>query len=197
MKRRVLVLAAHCDDAELGAGGLIRESRRAAVWIACAGDGERREEAIAAARVLHHQTFLGDLPDGTLADFDREMVLQIEAAVETFGPAVVAVPPAGDTHPDHRAVRAAALSALRRSPVSIIEYESPSAPAGWAPDYFVPVSEDTVDAVELALAGYVSQSKALYLQEGLYRARTRAAGVRVGARHAEPYKAVRITAPAH
>lgn len=197
MKRRVLVLAAHCDDAELGAGGLIRESRRAAVWIACGLDGERREESLSASRVLDHDIYWGDVPDGDAEGNLARMITQIEAAVDTFGPAVVAIPPAGDTHQDHRAVRAAALSALRRSPVSIIEYESPSAPPGWAPDYFVPLSETAVDAVELALGLYVSQSKAAYLEEGLYRARTRAAGVRVGARHAEPYKAVRIVAPAH
>lgn len=197
MKRRVLVLGAHPDDAELGAGGLLTESRRAAVWIACAGDGGRREEAVAASRALGFDVFLGTIPDGGAPDELSRMILQIEAAVETFGPDLVAIPPAGDTHQDHRAVRDAALSALRRAPVSVVEYESPSAPVGWGADYFVPVSEATVDAVELALSLHVSQSKALYLAEGAYRARTRAAGLRVGERHAEPYKVVRIHAPAH
>lgn len=196
MKRRVLVLGAHCDDAELGAGGLLRESREAAVWIACGRDDRRWEEALSASKVLNHSLFRGTAADGDAEGDLLSMIGQIEAAVEVIGPSIVAIPPEGDTHQDHRAVRAAALSALRRSPVSIVEYESPSAPIGWAPDFFVPLPEEAVDAVELALGLYVSQSKAPYLEEGAYTARTRAAGVRVGTRYAEPYKVVRIVAPA-
>ncbi|UKH48355.1 glucosaminyl deacetylase [Arthrobacter phage Lilmac1015] len=196
MKRRVLVLGAHPDDAELGAGGLLRESRRAAVWIACGLDDHRREEASSAAKVLRHDIFWGDVPDGDAEANLSRMIAQIEACVDVVGPSLVAIPPEGDTHQDHRAVRAAALSALRRSPISIVEYESPSAPPGWAPDFYVPISAAAVDAVEGALGLYASQSHAPYLEAGLYTARTRAAGVRVGATHAEPYKVVKIVSPA-
>ncbi|UAW09425.1 glucosaminyl deacetylase [Arthrobacter phage Klevey] len=196
MKRRVLVLGAHCDDAELGAGGLLRESRRAAVWIACGLDGVRKEESLSASKVLRHDIFWGDVPDGGAPDNLDRMIAQIEACVDVVGPSLVAIPPEGDTHQDHRAVRAAALSALRRSPVSIVEYESPSAPPGWAPDFYVPISEDAVATVEQVLGLYQSQAHAPYLEEGLYTARTRSAGVRVGTRYAEPYKVVKIVSPA-
>lgn len=197
MRRRVLVLAAHCDDAELGAGGLLRESSRAAVWIASAGDPERRAEAERAAAILGHDLYLGELADGLGPRWDRgELIRMIERAVEAFGPGLVAIPPAGDTHQDHAAVRDAALAALRRSPVSIVEYESPSAPAGWGADYFVPLGEETVDAVEGALGSYLSQSSALYLEEGVYTSRARAAGIKIGARYAEPFRVVRVVAPA-
>ncbi|WBF79035.1 glucosaminyl deacetylase [Arthrobacter phage Bolt007] len=196
MKRRVLVLGAHSDDAELGAGGLLREAARAAVWIACGRDERRRAEGESAAAVLDHDLHWGTAADGEAEDDLLAMIGQIEAVVDVVGPSLVAIPPAGDTHQDHRAVRAAALSALRRSPVSIVEYESPSAPVGWAPDFYVPISAEAVDAVEGALGLYLSQGHAPYLEGGLYTARTRAAGVRVGTTYAEPYKVVRIVSPA-
>jgi LmbE family N-acetylglucosaminyl deacetylase len=196
MKRRVLVLAAHPDDAELGAGGLLVESSRAAVLVLGAGDEDRLAEAEAASRAVGAKLYSNEIPDGRFSEHEARMIRAIESVVEEVGPSLVAIPPEGDTHQDHRALRAAALSALRRSPVSIVEYESPSAPIGWAPDYFVPVSRATVKTVEGALAEYASQSAALYLAPGAYSARTRAAGIRVGSEHAEPYKVVRLVAPA-
>jgi LmbE family N-acetylglucosaminyl deacetylase len=196
MKPRVLVLAAHPDDAELGAGGLLAESKRAAVFVAGAADQDRLAEAEAAARALGARLYSNEIPDGRFSEHEGRLIRAIEAVVEEVGPTLVAVPPAADTHQDHRALHAAALSALRRSPVSIVEYETPSVPHGWGPDYFVPIGADTVDAVEETLTGYRTQDGALYLAPGSYRARTRAAGIRVGSVYAEPYRTVKLVAPA-
>lgn len=193
--RRALVLAAHPDDAELGAGGLLASATSAGIWTASGAlSSVRATEASAAARVLGTRLWVEGFPDGDLGSHVREMIGSIERAVEEFQPDLVAIPPAGDTHQDHRAVRDAALSALRRSCVSVVEYQSPSSPAGWAPDYYVRLSEGELRHSVKALAEHVSQSGASYFEEGLQEARYRAAGIALGGGLAEPYKAVRIIA---
>ena len=136
MSKRVLVLAAHPDDAELFAGGtlakMIADGAEVAVLVATNGDAGsfelgrtrlaevRRLEALQAAGVLgvHEVAFL-DHPDGELdrlepgflrAQFIRAIRERRPDVVFTFDPFA----PFED-HPDHRAVAFAALEAAHFS----------------------------------------------------------------------------------
>ena len=136
MSKRVLVLAAHPDDAELFAGGtlakMIADGAEVAVLVATNGDAGsfelgrtrlaevRRLEALQAAGVLgvHEVAFL-DHPDGELDQLEpgflREQFIRAirgrrPDVVFTFDPFA----PFED-HPDHRAVAFAAQEAAHFS----------------------------------------------------------------------------------
>ena len=134
---RALVIAAHPDDADFGAGGLIATWTAAGceVTVLCVTDGDsggfdaevaredvpgiRRGEQQAAAKALGVQdcVFLGR-PDGWV-QVDRELRLELARTIRRVRPeAVVTHAPERNYrfvylyHPDHLATGAAALAAV-------------------------------------------------------------------------------------
>ena len=134
---RALVIAAHPDDADFGAGGLIAGWTAAGcqVTVVCVTDGDsggfdasvarqdvpgiRRSEQQAAADALgvSECVFLGR-PDGWVA-VDRELRLELARVIRRVRPEVVVTHAAERNyrfvylyHPDHLATGAAALAAV-------------------------------------------------------------------------------------
>lgn len=117
MSAKVLVLAAHPDDAELSCGGTIRQltdEGRTVVIVDCTrgelgtrGTPERRrDEAIAAAGILGVDTRLClNMPDGRVAHTD-ENVQAVISVIRRVRPYLLLIPPQIDRHPDHEAVHA-------------------------------------------------------------------------------------------
>ncbi|MGE5459010.1 MAG: PIG-L deacetylase family protein [Solirubrobacterales bacterium] len=128
----VLALGAHPDDVEIGCGGALALHADAGdrVAIACATSGEagstgvppstlariRREEAAAAAAVLGatELRFLG-FADGRLAWAGYDLVAALAILVRELRPELVYAPHPADAHPDHAALAAAAIDAVRRA----------------------------------------------------------------------------------
>lgn len=116
---RILVLAAHPDDAEFHAGGLLaRHGRRGSlVRIVCLTNGDaghhqmsgpplaarRREEAAAAGRLIGAQYVTWDYPDGRLQP-TLDLRFDVIREIRTFRPDLVLTHRPDDYHPDHRAV---------------------------------------------------------------------------------------------
>ena len=143
-----LVLAPHMDDESLGCG-LMLASRpdKHCLHVAFATDGShsparpgqsraeaqelaalRRREAIAALGVLGvpeaHAVFL-DFEDGTLQEQWPALEQALAALVERLQPDWVFVPFRYDRHPDHLALRAAAVAACGRGATKepgLVEY---------------------------------------------------------------------------
>ena len=134
---RALVIAAHPDDADYGAGGLVATWTAAGceVTVLCVTDGDsggfdaevaredvpgiRRDEQRAAAAALGVTdcVFLGR-PDGWVT-VDRELRLELARAIRRVRPEVVVTHAAERNyrfvylyHPDHLATGAAALAAV-------------------------------------------------------------------------------------
>ena len=136
----VLVFAAHPDDAELAAGGLIAVSvkRGHTVGIVDFTRGElgsrgtpevRAREAAAAAEVLGvtARENLG-LPDGGLAETFEARRLVVEA-IRKYRPTLVAAPNLEDLHPDHAVAGRVVAAAFY--PSGFVNYETGSDP--WRP----------------------------------------------------------------
>ena len=138
----LIVFGPHPDDIELGLGATIArhtaEGRSAGLCDLTAGElgsngtpAERREEALAAARVLGAawRESLG-WPDGGIEN-SPEMIRSAVDLIRQHTPRAIAVPYWQDRHPDHVAASevltvAAFKSGLRR-------YETAHAP--WRPDW--------------------------------------------------------------
>ena len=116
---RILVLAAHPDDAEFHAGGLLAKHARlgSVIRIVCLTNGDvghhkmsgpplakrRREEAAAAGRVIGAEYVTWDYPDGMLQP-TLDVRFDVIREIRTFQPDLVLTHRPDDYHPDHRAV---------------------------------------------------------------------------------------------
>jgi N-acetylglucosamine malate deacetylase 1 len=116
---RLLILAAHPDDAEFHCGGLaaIYRGLGHAVKIVAVTNGEcghheqvgpaltqrRRQEAAAAARVIGAEAEVWDFPDGRLQP-TLELRYRVIREIRSFAPDLVLTHRNNDYHPDHRAV---------------------------------------------------------------------------------------------
>ncbi|MFD7292433.1 PIG-L deacetylase family protein [Streptomyces sp. NPDC059897] len=199
----MLVVGAHPDDVEIGAGGTIHR-RADEGWDVTiltlsrgAGGGdpdERREEALRAATAMGARLVMEDLPDGSIAD-DSHTVRTIERTVADTRPDVVLVHSDSDTHQDHRAVHRATLVASRRVP-RVACYQSPSATVAYRPNRFVGLREGDLDAKLSAINEHHSQAASRwYLEEDLLRSTARYWGRFSQARYAEPLEVIRDATP--
>ena len=183
---RLLVLAAHPDDAEYHAGGLVsiyrqhgRQVRMVSVTDGRAGHHERsaeelvtlrRREAAAAGKVVDSVYETWDFPDGALEptlDVRRRIIREIRQ----YQPDLVVTHRTCDYHPDHRAVGQAVQDASYLVTVPGLLADVPSlrrAPVfAYLPDLFtrpVPLRADVVidigrhiDTIVAMLAQHASQ----------------------------------------
>lgn len=174
----MLVIAAHPDDAEMAAGGLIAKMTRLGyrVGIVDLTRGEmgsrgtpedRAKESAAADEILSIavRENLG-LPDGGLsASLDnRRLVVD---AIRRHRPSLVVAPPLTDLHPDHEA--AGRLAAEAFYPSGFAKYETgspPFRPAGlihmmnhfsFEPTFIVDIPEEDFETKMAAVRCYFSQ----------------------------------------
>jgi LmbE family N-acetylglucosaminyl deacetylase len=152
--RPVLVLGAHADDIEIGAGGtLLRLSREHPdsrfLFAVAAADGERASEAQASANELLGEravVHVGGFEDGFLPYLEPGKVKRwLRSVVESISPALVFSPWTGDEHQDHRLMGQLAWHIFRGS--TVLEYEIPkweSEP--FSPNLLIPLSDETAQA---------------------------------------------------
>ncbi len=150
--RRVLAIGAHPDDIELGCGATLLAHRAAGDLVTMlvmtggengpvgSGSGSsRRHEQERAATILGAQLRWGGLLDCALT-VDFATISIVELAIEETQAELVYVHAPDDSHQDHRAVTAAALSAARRLS-RVMHYQSPST-LSFTPTVFVDVTAE-------------------------------------------------------
>lgn len=144
IKRSAIVFAPHQDDETLGCGGSVILKRRAGTPVACVfmTDGStshrrfldveqlrslRNAEAVEATQVLgvHREDvhFLG-FPDGQLARFHEDAVIQVVALIERYRPDELYVPYRADGVRDHESTYAVVVDAVHKARwvVDVCEY---------------------------------------------------------------------------
>jgi LmbE family N-acetylglucosaminyl deacetylase len=183
---RLLVVGAHSDDAEIGAGGtiarLVAERPDVEVtWVVLAADdGARAVEGRASAdRLLEgvaHQVFLGTLRDSYLPYLGgaAKEALAVHQALE---PDLILGPRRDDAHQDHRLVAELVPQLFRRA--TILEYEVPK----WdgdlaAANVYVPLSRPEAAAkVAHLLSAFPSQRGRAWYTEETFAAILRLRGI--------------------
>lgn len=199
----ILVVAAHPDDAELGVGASASKWVEAGkvvtfliITAGTSGPGEvsrRVSEQQHAAAVLGVDLRWGDLPDGSVAQHERDAILVIERLIKELDIDTVLVHDPNDTHQDHRAVSNAAIGATRRLG-RVLFYESPST-VNFAPDIFNTVEDHHLHTKAKALNCHSSQveNSAMVDEDAMFaQARYRGFQSR-SSKYAEGFKAVRLT----
>ena len=196
---RVLALAAHCDDVEIGAGAmllrLLQERPDTALCVVIAGsDDVRGAEACASAAALcarsdapAPEVHLGGLPENVLPSHTptvRDLVL---AHGRPFAPDLVLSPHLLDRHQDHRVMAETAHQLFRDHP--ILEYEIAKYDGDLhTPNVYVPVSPEVArDKVDLLHEHFPSQHGRTWFDREAFFALLRLRGVECNAHYAEGF----------
>jgi LmbE family N-acetylglucosaminyl deacetylase len=206
MFKRILVLAPHIDDGELGCGGAVarfiaegREVFQAAFSPAVKSlpEGFPPDALInewkSAAAVL-------GIPNQNLVRYDfpvrefparRQEILEVLVELRReLKPDLVLLPAPEDVHQDHHTITAEGIRAFKQ--VSIIGYELPWNNLHLHNSSFITLEEEHVRRKAEAMACYHSQAHRFYCREEFITSLARARGAQIGVAWAELFSTVRL-----
>lgn len=203
---RVLVLAPHTDDAELGCGGtvarLVEEGRDVHVAMFSLCDKSLPEGFFTDDLRREFTVAMGELGvcEGSLHVFDyavrefpslRQEIL--EDMVRLRGivyPSLVLMPSLNDVHQDHATVAQEGLRAFKRS--TVLCYEDPWNNFSFQNQMFVTLTDEQLEKKVAAVYADVSQRGRDYTQPEFIRSLAHVRGVQIGVPYAEVFEAPRI-----
>ncbi len=204
--QKILVLAPHTDDGELGCGGSIasfcRQNKEVhyVAFSLCkkslpaelAPDileveckKATAELGIEKDRLVFH--------DFEVRDFDQKRQEILETLVslnKLIQPDLVFIPSATDIHQDHRVIHTEALRAFKNK--SVLGYELPWNQTNFAPTLFISLTIEDLDKKVKAIAAYKSQSHRSYMQEDFIKSLAKVRGVQSNTDFAEAFEVYRI-----
>jgi len=204
--QKILVLAPHTDDGELGCGGAIaqfcaegKEVYYAAFCLCAkslpAGLAPNTLELECKEATAH----LGIAPANlTLFNYEvRELpasrqqileeLLQLQKRVQ---PDLVFLPAASDIHQDHQVIRQEGLRAFKNT--TLAGYELPWNNYSFNTSFFIRLTEPDLQKKIDSLRAYQSQSHRTYMQETFTRSLATVRGVQCGAQYAEAFEIYRL-----
>lgn len=204
-KERILILAPHTDDGELGCGGSIARltDEGKDVYYVAFSTAEQsvptgypknilEEEVKAATKVL-------GIPPTNLIIFKHEVrklnyirqeileeLIKIRKEIQ---PSIILLPSPNDLHQDHHTVSEEGIRAFKYS--SILGYELPWNTISFNTQSFVILTEAHISVKLNALIEYRSQLHRNYLTEDFIRGWARTRGVQIDAEYAEAFEVIR------
>lgn len=189
----VVAVSPHADDAEYGVGSLLAVcaagGHRVTIVLMTGANETRLIEAKSAAAVLGADLVADPTGRDGVLDVTPARVRWLEEQVA--GADVVFAPHSDDTHQDHRAAAAITSAALRRSPVSLSWYRTPSSGQAFTPTAFHPVTEYSAGVRQRAIDMHRTQADRPYLRPEHLAAKDSWFGWLSGYPAAEPFQVVR------
>ena len=199
---RILVLAPHTDDGELGCGGSIAKF--------CAAG----KEVYYAAFCLCSKSLPASLPSNTLElecrkatatlgippsnlilfnyevrnlpQFRQQILEELLQLNATINPDLVLLPAASDIHQDHQVIHQEGMRAFKN--VTFAGYELPWNNYSFHTNFFIRLSETELNKKVESLKSYQSQSHRNYMQEDFTRSLAKVRGVQANAAYAEVFE---------
>jgi LmbE family N-acetylglucosaminyl deacetylase len=203
--KKILVLAPHTDDGELGCGGSIARfvAEGAEVYYVAFSTCRRSLPEGLAPDTLEVEVkaatkILGVKPEHLIIlDFDvrtfkekrqdiLESLIKIRAQVK---PDLVFLPCSTDIHQDHQAIHDEGVRAFKQT--SILGYEMPWNNISLRTTSFIKLSDKHLETKILALKAYQSQGHRDYLNENFLRSLATTRGVQIGTKYAEAFEVIR------
>ena len=202
---KVLVLAPHTDDGELGAGGTIhrfvnegREVHYAAFSTAEESVPEGFPPDVLKTEVRAATKALG-IPESQLhirsyavrkLNYVRQEILEdLVSLKRRLAPDLVFMPSMNDLHQDHETVAKEGLRAFKDT--CILGYELLWNNLNFNTSCFVKLTQNNVEAKSQALSRYASQAGKDYMTREFIFAHAKTRGVQARALYAEAFEAVR------
>lgn len=205
---RILAIAPHADDVEIGMGGSIRkfvengyQVKVLNLIIPCEdSDGnsclnrkqKRKNECIEATKILGADLEIMDL-DPYNFNCNRDTIKLFDQYIKSFSPDEIYTTWEGDTHQDHQTLSKIIYSATRKNNCSLYMFET-MLPGGitsktFHPQCFINISE-TIDFKIKSLEAYKSVfSNNNYIDAIIGRSKFR--GGQIGVNYAESFRVVK------
>lgn len=203
--RKVLALAPHTDDAEIGAGGLISRlveqgatlhsvafsTAQESLPAGLPEDTLAREarEAVSRLGISEGNLQILDYPVRRFPQFRQEILEDLVKLRREIEPDLVLVHASTDVHQDHHTVYSEAVRAFKTT--TILGYELPWNNLAFHAHAVVALEARHLDQKLHALQAYQSQSHRHYASEEFIRGWARGRGVSIGAKYAEAFEVIR------
>jgi N-acetylglucosamine malate deacetylase 1 len=203
--KKVLVLAPHTDDGELGCGGSINrkiEEGSEVYYVAfsictrslpphLAPDTLAKEVKVA-TKILGLQKdhlILYDFDVRRFKDVRQEILEELVKIKTQINPDLVFVPSPTDIHQDHQVISEEGLRAFKNT--SILGYELPWDNVSFNTRCFIKLEDRHVEKKIEALTAYESQKHRTYLNGNFIRSLATTRGVQINTDYAEAFEVIR------
>lgn len=201
--RSVVVLAAHCDDIAIGAGGTLltlcetRPGLRVDALVLSGGGTDREDEERAALRAFCPGADLDvtvhKLPDGRLPAHWDEAKDALEELRRRADPDVILAPHRGDAHQDHRGLAKLVPTAFRGNLTLGYEIFKWDGDLG-SPNAYQPLTEERAEKkVSLLQQHYASQRHRPWYDREAFLGLARIRGIECQNRYAEAFFVTKLT----
>lgn len=203
--KKILILAPHTDDGELGCGGAIAKYCREGneVFYVAFSTCRRslpthlapdtlEKEVIKATKILGIKRENLILFDYDVRDFpsNRQRILEDMVKLKAdIKPDIVFVPSLNDLHQDHQVIANEGLRAFKNN--SLLGYEMPWNNITFNTNFFIVLDEVDIQTKVKALKEYDSQKNRNYLNEEFIKSLAYTRGVQIGTRYAEAFDLIR------
>lgn len=203
---RVLVLAPHTDDGELGCGGTIAKlnERGADIYYAAFSSCEQsipdlHDKDILKQEVKNATSVLGLKPDHVdlydyqvrMFSYKRQEILEdLVLLNKRIKPDLVFIPSFNDIHQDHAVIAAEGLRAFKRC--SIFSYELPWNQMGFQNQCFIALEQRHIETKIRSINEYKSQGHRSYTDSNFLLSLAKVRGVQAGTGLAEVFEVQRL-----
>ena len=204
--RKVLILAPHTDDGELGCGATIAKMIRKGVEVyyvafsSCQDSLPAGAEPDCLIREMHNATAVLGVPAANVQCLDfqvrhfedhrQEILDSMIRLNREIGPDLIFSPSVHDIHQDHVTIANEALRAFKKK--TILQYEVPWNNYTFDNQMFFCVEEQDVAKKVEAVRCYHSQAGRDYVSEEFLKGLLITHGVQIGHRYAEVFEIPRL-----
>lgn len=206
--KKILVLAPHTDDAELGCGGTIARFLDEGLKVDIAVYSTAKEslpqgsppdtlkneffEAVQILGLDRASTHIFDYPVRRLVNYRQAILENLVELREILCPEIVLVPSGADLHQDHQVLYAEAIRAFKH--LTLWGYELPWNHITFSAQAFVMLKSHHIERKWSALQAYKSQIelKRRYFTYEFVEGLARVRGTQVNTQFAEAFEVVRI-----
>ena len=169
----VLCIGAHPDDVEYGMAGTFEKCQETEFTIMVMSDGgdfDSTTDSVDRGSENRMIWNMFDNVDGYIGDkFVKDQAEdKMVNFIENYMPPhfnVIVTAPYEDSHFEHRTINNLGPALCRRSPITLVEYRTPSTLNHWIPNYFVNLDKELYNKKKMALKRFKSQQKAEYFRE--------------------------------
>lgn len=198
--QRVIAIAPHIDDVELGAGATIyRLAKTNEVFYVglsmppLVDSATFMREFEASSRVLgldHSRVILRSFDPRDLFAARSEILQLFYDLNREIRPTLVLIPNSKDIHQSHEVAYAEARRAFKFT--TLLGYELPWNSMDFSMDVFVTLTKDEVDAKTAAINAFSTQKSRLFFSNDIVADLARVRGKQVGQEYAECFELVRM-----
>ena len=203
---KILILAPHTDDGELGCGGTIAKFCSEGIKVHYAAFSICRQslppgsppdtlqqeckKATGTLGIANENLFFFDFEVRKFPVFRQEILEEMVKLNREIQPDLVFLPSAFDIHQDHGVIHAEGSRAFKNS--SLLGYELPWNQTKFQSTFFIRFSAKEIDKKIESLKNYTSQSQRNYMQEDFIRSLAKVRGVQANTEYAEAFEVYKL-----